>query len=331
MAMMFMSLNALKNFRIFIRIFLFLIIWATVTGCSTVKDVKDATVRASKATVSATTKIVPYMGGPDSGIIRRVALIQFKNETIFEKFPMEKYFEEMIVKFFSGSCTGVRLVLPGSNDFPEKLGTLTFSPSSDILATVEKGRGAGLNAILTGGILNLSLAQEDEGILWFRETKERLQIQFSLEIFDMETGAKIFDDRFIHEIKDMAPEEIEAFKTGRPALFPTLTKSLDQLARDIALKMCDAIMAQPWSGYVVSVDGNRVYLAFGKEIGIRSGEVLEVYETGKIFENLKGEKFILPGKKIGEIKVTQMEAKNSMAEIISGENIQTGNPVKFKK
>ncbi len=129
----------------------------------------------------------------------------------------------------------------------------------------------------------------------------------------------------------MAPEEIEAFKTGKPALFDSISGNLDMLAKEIAPKICNAIMAHPWTGYVASVDDNRVYLSFGKSIGIKSDDVLEVHDNGKVVENLKGQRFILPGEKIGEIRILQMEDKISSGEIISGENIQAGNPVKIKR
>jgi hypothetical protein len=329
--MVLLRLKSVRSFQITLRMFVFLIISVCFTGCSTVTDVKDATVKATKATVNATTKIVPYMGGPDSGIIRTVALIPFENETIFKQLALERVFEGMIVKYISESCSGVRLLIPGSPDFPESLKAATSSADLDNLTMADKGREVGLTAIITGGILNLSLAQEDDGILWFRETKEKLQTQLSLEVLDVETGAKIFDDRFIYEIKDMAPEEIQAFKTGQPALFASMSENLDKLAKDMAPKICNAIMAQPWTGYVASVDGNQVYLSFGKTIGIKSDEVLEVHDHGKVVENLSGQRFILPGKKIGEIRISQMEDKFSTGEILSGENIQVGNPVKKKK
>jgi hypothetical protein len=326
-----LPLNTVSRFQIFFRVVIFLIISVCFTGCSTVTGVKDATVKATKATVNATTKILPYMGGPDSGIIRTVSLIHFKNETIFEQLALERVLEDMIVKYISESCSDVRLLVSDSPDFPESLKAVTSSVYPDNLTMMEKGREAGLTGIITGGISNLNLAEEDEGILWFRERKEKLQAQFFLEVLDMETGAKIFDERFIHEIIDMAPEEIEAFKTGKPALFDSISGNLDMLAKEIAPKICNAIMAHPWTGYVASVDDNRVYLSFGKSIGIKSDDVLEVHDNGKVVENLKEQRFILPGEKIGEIRILQMEDKISSGEIISGENIQAGNPVKIKR
>lgn len=325
-----LPLNGVSRFKAICMTLFFGIFPLIFTGCSKVNDVKDATVWATRATVDATTKIVPYAGGPDSGIVRTLALVRFRNETIYEQLPMEKAFEDMVVKYLSESCSEIRLLVNDNPDFPEFLKGAPSSSPFDHMTMIEKGREAGLNAILTGGILNLSLAQEDKGILWFRETKEKLNIQIILEAFDTETGAKIFDERFVYEVSDMVPEEIEAFRTGKPALFATVTENLDKIAREMAYKICNALMALPWTGYVASSDNNQTFLSFGNNIGIEPGDILEVYDSGKVVENVKGEKFIQPGTKIGEIRITQMEEKISIGEIISGGNIQAGNPVKMK-
>jgi hypothetical protein len=321
--------NSVKRFYTFIWIVLFILVF--FTGCSTITDVKDTTVKATKATVDATTKLIPYVGSPDSHIIRRVSVIPFENTTIFKQLPLEKVFENMIVQYLSESCSGIQLVTQVSPDFPESLKPVASSSAFDNLTMVKKGREAGLNAIITGGIFNLSLDKEDEGILWFRKTEDRLQLQFFLEVFDMESGAKIFDNHFIHEIKNMAPEEIQAFKVAQPALFASISQNLDKLAKDIAPKICDAIVTQPWTGYVASVDDNQVFLPFGTSIGIKKGEYLEIHDGGQVVENFTGQQFILHGKKIGEIKITRIEEKSSTGEIISGKDIQAGNLVKYKK
>jgi hypothetical protein len=74
-----------------------------------------------------------------------------------------------------------------------------------------------------------------------------------------------------------------------------------------------------------------VFLPFGKSIGIKKGEILEIHDGGQVVENFKGQRFILHGKKIGEIRITRIEEKSSTGEIISGKDIQAGNLVKYKK
>ncbi|MFO8084441.1 MAG: hypothetical protein R6U27_08995 [Desulfobacterales bacterium] len=302
-------------------------------GCSSVSNVKDATVNAAKTTVDYTTKLIPYMAGPDDGMVRKVAVIPFENETVFKQLSLEKVFQNTIVQYFSESCSGIHLLFPETPGFPEPLKGIQSQSSAayDNLMLVQTGRQSGLNAVLTGKIVNLSLSKKDEGILWFRETKEQLRIQCYLKIIDMETGAKIFDDQFVHEIDNIEPEEIQAFKDGQPAIFASIAKDIEKLAKNMAQKMCTAVLAQPWTGYIASVVNERAFLPFGKSSGIKESTILDSYDTGEVVQNNAGEQFLLPGKKNGKIKVSQVEEDFSVGEIISGENIRAGNPVKLSK
>ncbi len=300
------------------------------TGCTSVTTVKDATVDAAKSTVNYTARLIPFMDYPDSEMVRKIAVLSFENETVFEQLSLEKVFQDTVTEYISESCPQIHLVLPDSPEFPEslKLPSRQLFGNSDNLAWVRAGRQSGLNAILTGKIVNLSLSKKDEGILWFRETREQLRIQFYIGVMDMETGAKIFDDMFVHDIKDIAPEEIQAYKEGRPSIFASVGKNIEKLGNNMAQAMCEAVLSQPWTGFVASVRNERVYLPFGKISGIKKNTLLDAYDAGEIIENYAGQRFILPGKKIAEIKITHVEKDFSMGEIISGENVQPGYPVK---
>lgn len=315
------------------RILVFIIVLIYFSGCSTVSTVKDATVKAAKTTVNYTTKVIPYMGGPDQGIVRKVAVIPFENETIFKQLALETTFQNTMLQYISRSCQDIYLLFSDAPGFPEPFKAIKRRPAGDYdnLMLVQTGRQSGLNAILTGRIINLSLAKKDEGILWFRETKESLKIQLHVEVIEMETGSKVFDDRLIYEINDVAPEDIQAYKDGQPTLFPSIIKDMDKLAEDMAEKICTGILSQPWTVYVASVSDNRAFLPFGKKSGIKKGDILDAYNTGEVVENFAGQHFFLPGKKIGKIKISQVDEDFSTGDIVSGENIMAGSPVKISK
>lgn len=327
------KMHIFKHFDHIIRVLFFLIISTAFNGCATVSNVKDATVKTAKNTAHHTTRIVPFLGVPNDGMIRKVAVISVKNETVFKQLSLEETFQNTIVQYFSESCPSVRLLFPDNPGFPEPLKLIQSQPweTFDNLTIVKAGRQSGVNAIMTGKIVNLSTSSEDKGILWFRKTREKLQIQFYLEVMDMETGAKIFDARFIHEIDGLDPQEIQSFRDGQPIISTSVTREMDELGQDMARRMCRAILSQPWSGYIASVENQQVFLPFGKSSGIEKGKILDTFDTGEVIENFAGQQFVMPGKKIGKIRISRVEENFSTAEIISGENIRSGNSVKLSK
>ena len=306
-----------------------LIMGAALVGCSTVSDVSKATVEVAKGAV----EYIPYVGGPQVRFKRKAVVIPFENDTIFREFPVNRAFQDLIVHHFSESCPHLLLVLPGDENFPESLSSVPRGETGrpDTMALVENGRQFGANAIIAGGVLNLTLTEKEEGILWFREKEEHLRIQFSVEMFDTETGTKIFDDRFVHEIEDLEPEEIQAYKAGRPELFETVQEEIDELAENMADKMCEAVVDLPWAGFVASVVDNKAFLSFGADIGAKAGDVLDVYEKGEIIENYFKEKFIAPGKKAGQIELMQVDGDISVGRIPPEAKVEAGSTVKFPK
>ncbi len=311
--------------------YLLIVLLAVFTGCSTVSTMKEATVDVAKTAANFTVERIPYVGGPKVRFQRKAAVVPFENDTMFKQFPLNRTFQDMIVQKLSKSCSHLVLLLPGSPEFPSTMSSIPRKDNGDIdnMALVENGKQFGLNAAIVGGVLNLSLTQKEEGILWFRETKEKLMIQFSVQVFDTETGAKIFDDRFVHEIKGLEPEEVQAFKDGKPALFEIISDEIDELADKMAKKTCNSVISLPWTGYVVSVVEGKVYLSFGAAIGAKTGDILDVYESGETVENFYKQKFVRPGKKIGQIELVQVDENLSVGKVVSGENVKAGSTVKL--
>lgn len=59
--------------------------------------------------------------------------------------------------------------------------------------------------------------------------------------------------------------------------------------------------------------------------------ILEVFDSTRVVEGLGEERFFMPGKKLGEIRITDVYPDKSEAVITTGDrDIQTGSVVKIK-
>jgi hypothetical protein len=86
-----------------------------------------------------------------------------------------------------------------------------------------------------------------------------------------------------------------------------------------------------WSGYVLSVQSDQVIVSFGSDIGVKAGDQFAVHDLGGIIRGVDSYRFMLPGKKIGEILITATDSHRSSADIISGEGIKKDSVIKFKE
>jgi len=96
-------------------------------------------------------------------------------------------------------------------------------------------------------------------------------------------------------------------------------------------KICDTVSVLPWKGYVASITGDKnCNFCWKKKTGLFSGDILEVYDSGKIIQGKDGQKFLLPGLKTGEIKLTNIYPDKAEAVLIKGDKIKPGDSLRIK-
>lgn len=76
--------------------------------------------------------------------------------------------------------------------------------------------------------------------------------------------------------------------------------ALSAVLRRLAEEVKAVASLVPWYGKVVAVDGERVYINAGKESGLATGRILNVYRSGKVMEKLG----FVPGQRTGILEIT---------------------------
>ena len=119
---------------------------------------------------------------------------------------------------------------------------------------------------------------------------------------------------------------------GYDAVIPAYTVT-DQAARDaavaealagIAARVRELMPLLPWYSRISAVNGNRAYISAGKEAGLRIGQALKVYRSGKF---LKGVGYA-PGSKIGVLEVDGFVGPNgAFCAIKDGQGIEAADVV----
>ena len=276
-------------------------------------------------------KIAGDIKAPAGDLKKKVGITYFENRTLGAVNNFEKIFHIKLVESIKETCSDILIIKPGDAGYPDQMAVLPKLASGriDNLVLAKTGRKLGLNAIVTGSLIDISGNKENRGILWFKDTCNFIQFQIVVEVYDTETGAKFFDDSFVHEIQVEAID-LYNLKTGNTNEIPALNDALLNAVIPIGEKICEAINIQPWKGYVISSFDDKIIISSGKRSGLILGDKLEVYDSGNIFEGKDSQKFFIPGPKIGEIKITALYPDKAEAALISGKNIKVGSTVKIK-
>jgi len=286
----------------------------------------------SFAALIAGCSFLPAIKTPAGDLKKKVGITLFENRTFGAVNNFEKIFHIKLAETIKETCSGILLIKPGDTGHPEQMAVPPKLKSGQInnLALAKMGRKLGLNAIVTGRLIDISGDKESKGILWFKDTYNFIRFQIAVEVYDTETGAKIFDDSFDDEI-EVDELDLNNFRTGNTNEIPTLSDALLNASIPIGEKICDAVSIQPWKGYVISSVEDKIIISSGKRSGLILGDKFEVYDSGNIFEGKDSQKFLIPGPKIGEIKITALYPDRAEATLISGKGIKVGNTVKIKK
>lgn len=293
----------------------------SISGCSAYSSIERSTKR-----------LVRDIKAPDSDLKKRVGVLLFENKTTFVNKDVEKKFINDLYETIASSCPTILLEKPSDSDYPD---ALTGVPRTrfgyiDNLALAKAGRQLGLNAIVTGALITVAPDKRKKGILWLKDTHYFVQVRIATEVYDTETAAKLLDKSFVHEV-EVDDLDLESIKAGGKVSASIADKAFKAIADEMGEKICDAIVFQPWKGFITSVDDDKIHLNFGGKIGLKIGDLFDVFDSNEIFEGLEGRRFFMPGTKTGEIKITAVHPDTAEAILVSGHDIQSGFCVQPKE
>jgi len=288
------------------------------------------TMTAGCATVSKVAKlpgkIVHSVRGNDSGLVKIVAFTPFFDTTFVRAQGMAVSFEKHLIEQFRKQCPKTIVLTPDDPEFPRDLRRLPTlaSGAMDDFTLARTGRRLGLNAIVAGGVLNISGDWKEKGFWWFKDKKPEIKIALLVSVYDTETGSKILDESLVHSFL-VDENDLEAIKAKNDSGIQIMKEALAGVAKDLTETACQRLGELPWKCYVKGISGDSITLSAGSRSGLQAGKELSVYAQGEILEGVGGLKYIRRGEKVADIKVTAVAGDSAEARIIAGEGVRAGD------
>lgn len=289
-------------------------------GCGAFNNIKKST-----------QKIIPEFTSPDGDLKKKVAIAGLKNLVLSAKQDIGAAIDKSYHEVVSSSCSNIEFMKPGDPGFPDNLAQIpqTLSGKPDNIAIVQIGKKLGLSAVVSTQFLPVTVRKEDRGFFWFRKKQQIVWVNASLEIYDIETGAKFLDQAFTQQFK-INETEAEEISKGNVSSVPAVEKAALKIIADIGKAVCKSVASQPWKGYIREVSKDALTFSAGSLSGLSTGRILHVYSSGTIIRGTEGQTYQMIGKKAGEIRVTSVFSDRVEAVGISGGGFQVGDVVKTK-
>lgn len=285
-------------------------------GCTTVK-------KQTKKIAGA----MPFVG---ERLRKKVVIVPFENTTFISDQDMQPLFTNLFIDLLSTDCSNILWVKPGDPDYPAAIDQIPRLASDriDNLALAEMGRAMGVNAFLLSNVVSVDAEEKEKGFFIFRDTHYYESAQVGFQVYDTGTGAKLMDES-LKESLEVDGAEFDAILARDLKAMYELGETMGRIAAGGAEKVCETLQKQPWQGYVVAVQDGKVILSSGREIGMKTRDVLKVYRIGEIVEGKDGQRFIVPGALAGEIEITAVADGRAEARPVDGAEVAAGYAVRL--
>lgn len=297
-----------KSIRIIAALFVCLL---SVAGCATAH------------------KIGADIMGKGGALKKKVAFMASINDSGFGGDDFQVAAHNQLMKSLSRHCDGIiiidsREVQKALKEIPHRL-----SDRIDTMTLGNLGRIYGLGAVLEQSIVDIEYNTAKRGIWGFRQTRMLVRVSFRVRCYDTETTAILFDETVIDEVE--IPEGVwkEAKNTGsynEAMARPILSKIISKAVKLV----CKRLAKEPWKGYLVADSGKRLTLSTGKDAGLATGDVLEVFGAAEPINGQGDKVYLVPGLKIGEVRVSHVKEDRAEVVPILGRNLEKGHCVKLK-
>jgi hypothetical protein len=301
------------------------------TGCSVPKPIETTLEKTTKTIKRTTRSITRTINLNDQDLTRTVGIFNFENNSLRESREFQNVFHKGLPEYINSTCGGVLVEAPEAGSLLDVLKTPPRLKTgiTDNYSLAVLGRQLGLNAIVTGSLEDIRIIDELRGVWITKDTHHIVQVFIRVEVNDTRTATKLLDDTFERriEIDDM---EYRIIQESDKIDLPELNETLKKLLSDVGDSICDAIKDQPWTGFITKTDGDKFFISSGSAIGLKLGDILEVFDSSRIIEGVGGQRFFTPGLKIGEIEIVTINENKSEARLVKGDGIIAGSTVRRK-
>jgi curli biogenesis system outer membrane secretion channel CsgG len=292
---------------------------------------KSQVAQAQPAAPAASQPAAPARQVTHKGPKLRVGIVDFVNKTSYGAGRLGSSASDILTtELFK---TGAFIMIE-RNQLKQVLGEQALGQTGAVNpeTAAQAGRVLGLNALVTGSVsqFGVSTGGADYGV--YKQKVQTAKCAVDVRVVDAVTGQLLFADSGKGEFERKA-QEVLGLGTragydetlGQEALRSAITKFMDNLVQKL--------QSVEWSGAVAMVSGGDIYINAGREVGLNPGDILVVQTLGQ--EIYDPQTKVLLGRARGGVKgellVTEIEERFTIAKIRSGMGFQVGDMVRIKK
>lgn len=257
----------------------------------------------------------------DQGYVKRVGLGVIHAPSTELGHESARWFAQSVAATMQAEVARLDLLKGWQDETIEEAIDLLKTNTVDVAA--ERWRTDGFQGIVTAALLDLRLVTEKTGVFWFRKDRYFIKIEVVLDLYDTHSGAKLVNE-VAERVLKISQDDYEALQSGTVLHISDLDELLADLASDFGQEAAEALQKHPWQTSIISTDAERIVLAAGRSSGLQIGDRLAIYGGNRLVVGASG-KYVLPGMKIAEVDIKQVDEHRSNAVVLENGSVQAGD------
>ena len=118
------------------------------------------------------------------------------------------------------------------------------------------------------------IRQKDE-IGWLTGDHSYFQVTITAEIYDTQTGAKLLDKTYLHEVEVDVGQATESEKETEYFDIIAIEKVLKRIVKEMHADICETVSNIPWLGFHHCRRRRHRHISAGKKVGLKAGNAFK--------------------------------------------------------
>ena len=265
-----------------------------------------------------------------NGLKKIVWLASFENNSIYQTDTANSFIKDIFIKVVNRyNSNNIYIDKIEKEDKSILYVPKTRSGSIDNFALAGIGRYYGINYVVIVDLIDFTVTQEKKGII-FKKKEADATLRFFLTVYSTKTAAKLIEDESVVTVS-LKESQYNRIKNNEVFDIPSVNLAIKKKMTFFGQTAGKEITKQPFVGYVKNIDKEvEITVVPGSTAGVSTGKLFDVFSKGKIIKGAFESMYIIPGHKIGAIKIVSATEKNAQAVIVSGKDFEIGSVIKVK-
>lgn len=257
---------------------------------------------------------------------KRVLALLLKDQAGFSAKTLEKLSSDFVNHL---RASPLLVVFEPSSAFkPEENSTGYKGPDAIPLSALRKASDMGMQAVVSVRINALEITTRKKGIWPFRRVKKTYRAGVLLDIFDTSTStlaeSGLMEDEISVRVEEDSDQDIKEI----------MERLSSEIMPRLFLKQAKAAMKRlasiPWSGRVLAFKDRQIEINGGEDVGLKPGDILDVFSRGEDIISGNGRPVNLLGRKLGYARIESVMSDRSMASPLTEMDLSYAETVYFR-